>query len=67
MAKKITEINDKVETHCDTSLQDIASRMMRDNGLSVVYLAADGQWFSTKENAQKHSIDAEVQVFNLKK
>jgi len=48
-------------------LQKIAERIMRDNGLKTVYLAADGQWFSKKENAEKHSGEVEPQEFKLKK
>jgi len=48
-------------------LKKIADRLMRGNGLKTVYLAADGQWFSNKENAEKHSGEAEPQEFKLKK
>jgi len=51
-------------------LQKTANRLMRDNSLRVVYLAADGQWFSNKENARAHSLGNECeppQEFKLKK
>jgi len=47
--------------------QKTANRIMRNNGLKVVYLAADGQWFSKKENAEKHSGEIKPQEFKLKK
>jgi hypothetical protein len=47
-------------------LQKTANRLMRDNGVTTVYLATDGQWFSKKENAVNHSNGAEPQEFKLK-
>lgn len=40
---------------------------MRGNGLKAVYLAADGQWFSNKESAERHSGETKPQEFKLKK
>jgi hypothetical protein len=48
-------------------LQKIADRIMRDNGLKAVYLAAGRQWFSKKEKAEKRSHGVKVQEFKLKK
>jgi len=50
----------------EKELQKIADRMMRDNGLKAVYLAPDGQWFSNKETAERHSGGTEPQEFKLK-
>ena len=51
----------------EKELQKTANRIMRGNDLKVVYLAADGQWFTKKENAERHSDGAEPQEFKLKK
>ena len=58
---------EKLEKTDSKELQKTANRIMRDSGLTTVYLAADGQWFSNRENAQRHSGDMEVQEFKLKK
>jgi hypothetical protein len=53
-----------------SSAQDIektAHYLMQKGGLTAVYLAGNGQWFSIKENAEAHSNGKEIQEFNYEK
>lgn len=45
----------------------IANRIMEQSGCDTVYLATDGQWFTKKESAVRHSDGAEPKEFKLKK